>query len=77
MCSQCRFGRVNMNVYDNGRDLLAAGVTPLDDMLSEVALVKLMWALKRSSDLGEIRRLMLTRIAGEIGDRSEPVRLAP
>jgi glutamyl-tRNA(Gln) amidotransferase subunit D len=77
MCSQCRFGRVNMNVYDNGRDLLAAGVTPLDDMLPEVALVKLMWALKRSSDLGEIRRLMLTRIAGEIGDRSEPVRLAP
>jgi glutamyl-tRNA(Gln) amidotransferase subunit D len=46
-------------------------------MLPEVALVKLMWALKRSSDLGEVRRLMLTRIAGEIGDKSEPVRLAP
>ncbi|MEM0374950.1 MAG: Glu-tRNA(Gln) amidotransferase subunit GatD [Nitrososphaerota archaeon] len=77
MCSQCRFGRVNMNVYDNGRDLQAAGVTPLDDMLPEVALVKLMWVLHRAHDLEEIRRLMLTRIAGEIGDRSEPVRLRP
>jgi glutamyl-tRNA(Gln) amidotransferase subunit D len=36
-----------------------------------------MWALRRSSDHGEVRRLMLTRMAGEIGDRSEPVRLAP
>ena len=29
-----------MNVYDTGRDLLAAGVIPLEDMLGETALVE-------------------------------------
>jgi len=38
-------GRVNMHVYDTGRDLLDRGVIPLDDMLPETGLVKLMWAL--------------------------------
>ena len=37
--------RVNMNVYDTGRDLLSFGVIPTDDMFPETALVKLMWAL--------------------------------
>ncbi|MCX8202789.1 MAG: Glu-tRNA(Gln) amidotransferase subunit GatD [Nitrososphaeria archaeon] len=73
MGSQCRFGRVNMNVYDNGRDLLAAGVTPLSDMLPEVAYVKLCWALHRFNDPSEVRRAMLTPVAGEIGERSLPV----
>ncbi|MEM3618286.1 MAG: Glu-tRNA(Gln) amidotransferase subunit GatD [Candidatus Bathyarchaeia archaeon] len=43
MASQCIWGRVNMNVYDTGRDLLALGVIPLEDMLAETATVKLMW----------------------------------
>ncbi|MEN3047476.1 MAG: Glu-tRNA(Gln) amidotransferase subunit GatD [Candidatus Caldarchaeales archaeon] len=73
MGSQCRFGRVNMNVYDNGRDLLAAGVTPLGDMLPEVAYVKLCWALHRSRDPEDVKSAMLTPIAGEIGERSLPV----
>jgi glutamyl-tRNA(Gln) amidotransferase subunit D len=33
MTSQCVNGRVDMNVYDTGRDLIAAGVVPLEDML--------------------------------------------
>lgn len=74
MTSQCKFGRVNMNVYDTGRDLLKAGVVPLDDMLSEVALVKLMWTLGNigDADLEEIRNIMLTNIAGEIYSRILP-----
>lgn len=74
MCSQCRYGRVNMNVYYNGRDLLAAGVTPLGDMLPEVAYVKLSWALHRTSDPDDLREIMLTALAGEIGERSMPLR---
>lgn len=70
MCSQCMHGRVNMKVYDTGRDLLRLGVVPLEDMLSETAFVKLAWALGQTRDLGEVKRMMLTDIAGEITSRS-------
>jgi glutamyl-tRNA(Gln) amidotransferase subunit D len=38
-------------------------------MLPEVAYVKLGWALGQTADLEEVRRIMLTPIAGEITDR--------
>ena len=66
MTSQCLFGRVNMNVYTTGRLLQEAGVVPLEDMLPETALVKLMWVLAHESDLDKIKELMLTNFAGEI-----------
>ena len=74
MTSQCRNGRVNMMVYDNGRDLMKAGVVPLDDMISETALVKLMWLLARFDDAGpdEIAKHMLANYVGEVGGRSLP-----
>jgi glutamyl-tRNA(Gln) amidotransferase subunit D len=64
--SQCVYGTVCDRVYDTGRDLLKAGVIEADDMLSETALVKLMWVLGQTSDRDEIRRLMKTNVAGEI-----------
>jgi glutamyl-tRNA(Gln) amidotransferase subunit D len=70
MTSQCIWGRVNMNVYNQGRDLLAFGVIPLEDMLPETALVKLMWVFGQTSDVDETKRLMLTNIAHEISPRS-------
>lgn len=69
MTSQTLFGRVNMNVYNTGRKLLAAGVIPGEDMLPETAFVKLSWVLARERDLREVRRLMLTNLAGEINPR--------
>ncbi|MEM3620858.1 MAG: Glu-tRNA(Gln) amidotransferase subunit GatD [Nitrososphaerota archaeon] len=72
MTSQCIYGRVNMRVYSTGRDLLRIGVTPLDDMLPETAYVKLSWALAQSTDIEEIEKIMLTPLAGEIGERSLP-----
>ncbi|MEM0174421.1 MAG: Glu-tRNA(Gln) amidotransferase subunit GatD, partial [Sulfolobaceae archaeon] len=66
MTSQCLFGRVNMNVYTTGRILLKAGVVPLEDMLPEVALVKLMWGLAHYSDHEELKSFMLRNIVGEI-----------
>jgi len=72
MASQCLWGRINMNVYDAGRDLLARGVIPLEDMLPETALVKLMWVLGQTKDVDEAKRLLTTNIAGEISPRTLP-----
>lgn len=75
MTSQCINGRVNLNVYDTGRDLLRAGVVPLQDMLAETALVKLMWALGNSRRAEEAGRLMAENLAGEMTARTFPGRL--
>jgi glutamyl-tRNA(Gln) amidotransferase subunit D len=70
--SQCMRGRVCDRVYDTGRDMLDAGAIEGQDMLSEVALVKLMWALANSSSLEDVRRIMAEPISGEIS-QSTPV----
>ncbi len=64
--SQCLYGRVNLNVYSNGRKLLKAGVIPCEDMLPETAYVKLMWVLGHTDDQEEVRQMMLKNYAGEI-----------
>jgi len=69
MCSQCIWGRVHMNVYSTGRDLLRLGVIPLDDMLSETALVKMMWALGNERDINSVKKLMITNLHGELSNR--------
>ena len=66
MTSQTLYGRVNLRVYDTGRDLLKAGVISGEDMLPEVAYVKLMWILKHAEDRDEVVRRMAENIAGEI-----------
>jgi glutamyl-tRNA(Gln) amidotransferase subunit D len=70
MTSQCVWGRVDLNVYETGRDLLQAGVVPLEDMLPETALVKLMWSLANAPSRGEAERLMGVNLAGETTERS-------
>jgi glutamyl-tRNA(Gln) amidotransferase subunit D len=72
LASQCVWGRVNMNVYDTGRDLLSFGVVPLDDMFPETALVKLMWVLGQTSDAKEAIKLLKTNVAGEFAPRTLP-----
>lgn len=69
MCSQCIWGRVHMNVYSKGRDLLKIGVLPLGDMLAETALVKMMWAFGQEKDPEKVSKLMVTNIANELSDR--------
>lgn len=72
MTSQCIWGRVNMNVYNQGRDLLALGVIPLEDILSETATVKLMWIFGQTKDIEETKKLLKTNIAGEFSPRTLP-----
>ena len=71
MTSQCLNGRVNLNVYDTGRDLLSAGVIPGGDMLPETAYVKLMWVLAQAKSDDEVREMMRTDLRGELSSRRE------
>jgi glutamyl-tRNA(Gln) amidotransferase subunit D len=72
LASQCIWGRVNMNVYDTGRDLLTLGVIPLEDMFPETALVKLMWVLGQTKDAEEAKKLLKANVAGEFSPRTLP-----
>ncbi|MCX6695484.1 MAG: Glu-tRNA(Gln) amidotransferase subunit GatD [Candidatus Altiarchaeota archaeon] len=70
MTTQCLHGRVNPLVYSNLREVSSRGVIYCEDMLPEVAYVKMMWALNKSRDAGKVRGLMLTDVAGEISERT-------
>ena len=70
MTSQCIDGRVRMTVYESGRDLLELGITPLENMIPEVALVKTMWALGNSEDNDGLKKLLLENIASEFSERN-------
>jgi len=62
--SQCLRGRIGDLVYDTGRYMLDAGAIEGEDMLPEVALVKLMWVLANRPS--EVRSLMRQPLAGEL-----------
>jgi glutamyl-tRNA(Gln) amidotransferase subunit D len=62
--SQCLRGRICDMVYDTGRYMVDAGAIEGEDMLPEVALVKLMWVLANHPE--NVRSLMRTPIAREI-----------
>ncbi len=70
MTTQTIYGRVDMKVYSTGRKLLSLGVIPGGYMLPEVALVKLMYALGHSSKPEDVRRIILTDLAGELSETS-------
>ena len=70
MTSQCLYGRVNMNVYSTGREILDAGVISGLDMTPETTYVKLCWALGQSDDYSEVKEIMQTNIAGEFSEKS-------
>jgi glutamyl-tRNA(Gln) amidotransferase subunit D len=71
MTSQCLHGMVDLNVYDNGRDLITAGVIPGGDMLPETAYVKMMWALGQTTEPTKVKELMTTDLRGELTTRRE------
>ncbi|KPJ91934.1 MAG: hypothetical protein AMS18_08385 [Gemmatimonas sp. SG8_17] len=70
MTLQTLWGFVQMHVYETGREILGLGVVPLENMLPEVAYIKLGWALgMHPDDPDAVRRLMTTTIAGETTER--------
>jgi glutamyl-tRNA(Gln) amidotransferase subunit D len=70
MTSQCINGRICDRVYSTGIDLMKAGVVEGEDMLPEVALVKLMWALGQADGPERVKHIMRTDQSGEIHWRS-------
>lgn len=72
MTSQCLYGRTHKYVYTPLRKLsIKANVIFGEDMLPEVAYVKLMWVLGKTKDIDEIRNMMTRNYVGEICERSE------
>ena len=69
MTVQTLWGYVHMYVYDTGRDLLAKGIIPAQNMLPEVAYIKLGWALGQTSDLEKVKEIMLSPINDDITER--------
>ncbi len=69
MTVQTLWGYVHMFVYDTGRDLMASGVIPLQNMLPEVAYIKLGWAMGQTKDPEKVKEIMLTPISNDITKR--------
>lgn len=68
---QTIYGRINMNVYTPGRQLLDAGVIGnYCDMTPETAFIKLAWLLSNYKK-DEIKALFEKNFRGEISERSE------
>ncbi len=69
MASQCISGRVNMNVYSEGRTNIALGILGnLHDMTPETTFVKLAWLLSNGID---VKENISENLRGEITDRTE------
>lgn len=69
MTVQTLWGYAHMFVYDTGRDLMAKGVVPAENMLPEAAYIKLGWALGQTTDLEKVREIMLSPVNDDITPR--------
>lgn len=71
IATQTLYGRVHPYVYTNLRKLsIQLNCIFAEDMLPEVAYIKLAWVLGHAKNMEEIRKMMLTNVAGEITERS-------
>ena len=71
MNSQCIFSKSELIYYETERKAYEVGVILGFDMISEVALVKLMTSIARTSEFSKIKDYLHNPLAGEIN----PIRL--
>lgn len=72
IAAQTIYGRVHPYVYSPLRKLsMEIGCVHMEDMLPEVAYIKLSWVLGHEKDAGKAKELMLSNAAGEITERSD------
>lgn len=65
-CSQCPYGRVEMQRYATGGALSQIGVISGFDMTPETVITKLMYLFSKNLEINEIKRLMQTNLRGEL-----------
>jgi glutamyl-tRNA(Gln) amidotransferase subunit D len=71
--SQTIYGRVDPLVYSPLRELsIGVGCIFAEDMLPEVAYIKLGWVLSHTTDLEKVARMMHTNFAYEIDKKQDP-----
>ncbi len=66
VCSQCLYEMSNFNIYEVGKKSVNEGVIEAYDMTTEACVTKLMFALKQSNSLDEIKKIFHTNYVGEI-----------
>lgn len=64
--SQCNGGRVIQGRYQTSTDLKRVGVLSGGDITTEAAITKMMFVLANETDETEIKRKMMTPLAGEM-----------
>lgn len=64
--TQCTLGASWVYLYEAGVKALEAGAIAGHDILSETALVKLMWVLGQTTKIEKVKQMMKTNYAGEI-----------
>ncbi len=69
MSTQCIQGRVDLNVYETGRKLQAAGVIGnFSDMTTETAFIKLAYLLSNYPKK-KVKELFMQNLHGELSER--------
>ena len=66
VCSQCLYEFSDFSIYQTGQKVLQTGVIQGYDMTSEAAVTKLMWALGKSKDPREVKKLFEKNLVNEI-----------
>jgi len=62
-------GRVTMDAYGSAVNLRAAGGVPLEDMVTEAAVAKLMWALGHQWETARVKEIMVQNLCGEVTEQ--------
>lgn len=66
MANQMEEGTTNLNAYEAGLAAKKAGAISSGDMTTEATVSKLMWALGKTRNLREIKKIMEKNLAGEL-----------
>jgi L-asparaginase len=71
VCTQNRFGAVDLGDYDTARQLKAVGAIGSGDLTIEATIVKLKYLFGRGYNTDEVRSLLLTSLRGETSHGSQ------